>query len=160
MVRFGQPEAADPFAARELGQVLVLLRVRAEFVDRHHHQRRLHRHHRPVARIDTFDFARDQPVGDVVEARAAVLLGDGRAEQAEFAHLAEDLDISLLVAECFQHARLELVLRIRGRGVAHHAFFFGELQIEQQGVFPVKLRGVGHGAYLLNRISCLVGLKA
>ena len=33
------------------------------------------------------------------------MLGDGRAEQAELAHLAEDGGVGLLVAEGFLHAR-------------------------------------------------------
>ena len=54
--------------------------------------------------------------------------------------------------ERLEHARLQPVLRVGARGVAHHALIFGELLIEQQRIFPVKLRGVGHDAYLLNRI--------
>jgi hypothetical protein len=152
VIRFGQAKTADPLAGGELRQVFGLLRIRAEFVDGHHHQRRLHRHHRAVAGIDALHFTRDQPVAHVVEARAAVFLGNGRSQQPEFAHFTEDFDVGLLMPERFQHARLQPVLRIGCGGFAHHAFFFGELLIEQQRVFPVKLRGVGHDAYLLNRI--------
>ena len=56
------------------------------------------------------------------------------------------------MAERLQHARLQAILRIDRGGFAHHALIFGELLIEQQRIFPVKLRGVGHDAYLLNRI--------
>src|SRR5574337_1786363 len=38
VVRLGQAEATDPFAAGEFGQVLPLGRFVAEFIDRHHHQ--------------------------------------------------------------------------------------------------------------------------
>ncbi|MNT34048.1 hypothetical protein D3C72_1700050 [compost metagenome] len=149
MVRLGQAEAADPFAGGQLGQVLLLLRFRAEFIDRHHYQRRLHAHHRAVAGIHTLHFPGDQAVADVVQARAAVLLGNGRPQQAQLAHLAEDLDVGLLVAEGLEHARHQLVLRVRGGGVAHHAFFVGELLIQQQGVDPVEF-GIGsHGGLLL-----------
>jgi len=49
------------------------------------------------------------------------------------------------VAERFQHARRELVLGVRGSGVAHHALLFGELLVEQKRVFPMKLGVCGHG---------------
>ncbi|MNN05285.1 hypothetical protein D3C81_1180410 [compost metagenome] len=148
MVRLGQAKAADPLAGGQLGQVLLLLRFGAEFIDRHHHQRRLHAHHRAVARIDALDFTGDQAVADIVQAGAAVLLGDGRAEQAQFAHLAEDLDVGLLVAERLQHARHQLVLAVRGGGVTHGAFVGGQLLVEQQGIGPVEF-GVGSHAGLL-----------
>ncbi len=47
----------------------------------------------------------------------------------------------------------ELVLRIRGGGVADHAFFVGQLLVQQQRVFPVKLRGLGHD---LSPDSCVI----
>ena len=83
VVRLGEAEAADPFAAGELRQVLLLRRLVAEFEDRQHDQRGLHAHHRAVARIDALDLARDEAVADVVQLRAAVLRRDRRAEQAE-----------------------------------------------------------------------------
>jgi hypothetical protein len=138
VVRFGQAEAADPFAGGELRQVFLLLRVRAEFEDRHHHERRLHGHHRPVAGVDALDFARDQAVADVVEAGAAVFVGDRRAEQAQFAHFAEYRRVGALVAERLRDARRELVLRVRARGIAHHPLLFGQLLVEQQRIVPMK----------------------
>jgi urease beta subunit len=91
-----------------LGRYFCFLRLGAELVDRHHHQRGLHAHHRAVAGIDALDFARDQAVGHVVQAGAAVLFGNGRAEQAQFAHLAEDGGVHLFVAEGFEDARRSL----------------------------------------------------
>ena len=67
MVRLGQAEAADPFAAGELGQVLLPRRLIAKLIDGGHHQRRLNAHHRAVAGIDALDFARDQPIADAVQ---------------------------------------------------------------------------------------------
>src|SRR5690606_10051325 len=87
---------------------------------------------------DPLDLARDQAVGDVVEAGAAVLGGDRRAEQAHLAHLAEDRRIGGLVAEGLLHARQQLVLRIGLGGVADHALVFGELQVEQQRIVPFE----------------------
>src|SRR5690606_34565404 len=48
VVGLGQSEAAYPFAAGQLGQVLLFLLFGAEFVDGHHDQGRLHAHHRTV----------------------------------------------------------------------------------------------------------------
>ncbi len=157
MVRLGQAEAADPFAGRQLRQILLLGRLVAELIDRHHDERGLHAHHRAIAGIDTLDFARDQAVGDVVQAGAAVLFRDGRAEQAQFAHLAEDRGVHGLVAEGIEDARLQLVLAVGGGRVAHHALFVGQLLVEQQRVIPVEgglAGGSGHGSVLSLSDSC------
>ncbi len=144
VVGFGQAEAANPFAAGQFGQVFLALRLGAEFKNRHHHQRALHAGHGAVARIDALDFTRNQPVGDVIEPRAAVLLGNGGAEQADFAHLAKDGGVHALVSERFQHARCQLVLAVGGGGISHHALVVAQLLVEQKGVVPMK-SGVGHG---------------
>ena len=149
VVGFGQAEAADPFTRGQLGQVLLLLRFAAEFVDRHHHQRALHAHHGAVARIHALDLARHQAVADVVEAGAAVLLGDGRAQQAQLAHLAEDGRVGGLVAEGQLHARQQLFLAVGAGGVLHLALVVGELGAEVEGVFPAEgVLARGHGAGL------------
>ena len=62
VVGLGKAEAADPFAGRELRQVFLALRLSAIGVDRIHHQRRLHAHHRAIAGVDVLDLARDQSV--------------------------------------------------------------------------------------------------
>ena len=111
-------------------------------VDRIHHQRGLHRHHRAVAGIDALDLARDQPVGDGAEAGAAVLLRQRGAEQAELAHLGDDLAVEALLAVGGEHARKQLVLRIAARAVAHHALLLGQLAFEVERVLPVE-GGVG-----------------
>src|SRR5204863_3192722 len=74
-IRFGQPEAADQLALRELRQELLPLRLGAELEDRQHDQRALHAHHRAEAGIDALDLARDEAVAHVIEAGTAVLLG-------------------------------------------------------------------------------------
>ena len=79
VIGLGEAEAADEFAGRELRQIFAPLRLAAVGVDRVHHQRRLHRHRRAIAGIDALDLARDQAVGDIAEAGAAVFLRDGRA---------------------------------------------------------------------------------
>ena len=68
----------------------------------------------------------------------------GTDVKCKFAHFAEDRGVCLFVAERFEHARRELVLRVGLRGVAHHAFFFRELLVEEQRVFPIELRGGCH----------------
>lgn len=151
VVRLGQAEAADVFAAGQLGQVLLPGGFVAEFMDRHHHQRGLHAHHRAIAGVDALDFASDQAIADVVEAAAAVGFGNGRAEQAGLAHLAEDLRVGLFVAEGFEHARGQLVLGELLGAVANHALFFGELLVQQQGIFPVEASFGGHAYILVKR---------
>ena len=80
---FGSVRPKQPIHSpvASFGRYFCFARFGAELVDRHHHQRGLHAHHRAVAGVDALDFARDQAVADVVEARAAVLLAgwSGRA---------------------------------------------------------------------------------
>ena len=135
---FGQAEAADPFAGGELGQVLLLLRLVAEFVDRHHHQRALHAHHRAVARVDALDFARDQAVADVVQAGAAVLLGDRRPEQTERAHLAEDRGSVFSWRNASSTRGSSRSWRRRGRRRAPCVRRSVSCCVEQQRVVPVR----------------------
>ncbi|MCY1436521.1 hypothetical protein D9M71_526500 [compost metagenome] len=145
MVRLGQAEAADVFAAGQLGQVLLLGGFVAELVDRHHHQGRLHAHHRAVAGVHPLDLTGDQAVAHVVQAAAAVGFRDGGAEQAGLAHLAEDRRVGLFMAEGFEDARGQLVGGELLGAVTHHALFFGELLVQQQRVDPVEACFGSHG---------------
>ena len=138
MIGFGKAETADPLAAGKLGQVLLLGCLIAERIDRHHHQRRLHAHHRAVTGVDALDFPGDQAVADIVESASAVLLGDGGAEQASLTHLAEDRRVGLLVAEGLQHAGRKLVGGELGGTLLHHALFVAELPVEKQRVLPME----------------------
>ena len=153
VVRFGQAEAADVFTAGQFRQVLLLGGFVAEFVDRHHHQGRLHAHHRAVAGVDTLDFTGDQAVADIVEAAATVDFRNGGAEQADFAHFAEDRRVGVFLTERFQHARGQLVGGELLGAVADHAFFFGQLLIEQQWVFPVEACLAGHKRILKHAVD-------
>ena len=143
MVGLGQAEAADDLAGREPRQVFAPLRLGAVGVDRIHHQRRLHREHRAIAGIDPLDLARDQPVGDIAEPGAAIVLRQRRAEQPERAHLGHDLAVEALLAKGGEHARKQLLLRIAARGVAHHALVLGQLAFELERVLPVVAGGAG-----------------
>ena len=68
---FGSVRPKQPIHSpvASFGRYLLLLLLGAELVDRHHHQRGLHAHHRAVAGVDALDLARDQAVADVVETR-------------------------------------------------------------------------------------------
>ena len=59
-------------------------------------------------------------------------------EHVERAHLAEDRRVGVFVAEHLEHARRQLVLAVGARGVAHHAFFVGQLLFEEERVAPVE----------------------
>ncbi|MGY4297708.1 hypothetical protein ACVWXN_005803 [Bradyrhizobium sp. i1.4.4] len=137
-VGLGETEAADPFAAGELRQVLLALVLVAIGVDRVHHQRGLHRVHRAIAGIDPLDLARDEAVGDVARIGTAIFLRQRNADQAELAHLVEDLAVGLLLEIRLGDARQQLVLGIGARGVAHHALVFGELLVEQERIVPLE----------------------
>ena len=142
-VGFGQAEAADELAAGELRQVLHALFFRPVGVDRVHHEARLHRHHGPVARIHPLDLARDKAIGDVGRAETAVFLGDGDAQKAHFAHLAEDRRIGVFLAVGMDHAGLQLFLRIGAGRVAQHPLVLGQLVVQAKRIFPVEPVQVG-----------------
>ena len=140
VVGLGQAEAADDLAGGEPRQVFPPLLLGAVGVDREHHQRGLDAEGGAVAQIDPLDLARDQAIGDVAGAGAAILLGDGRAEQAEGAHLGHDLAVEAVLAERGQHPRLEPRLGVVARGVADEPLLLGQLVFEQQRVRPVEGR--------------------
>ena len=90
---------------RELRQVFSPLAFVAVGPDRIHDERRLHAHHRAIAGIDALHLARDQPVGDIGGAGAAVVLRQRQPEQPERAHLAKNLGVGLLFAIGLDDAR-------------------------------------------------------
>ncbi len=114
-VGLGQAEAAHQLARRELRQIFPFLLLRAVGIDRIHHQRGLHAHHRAVAGIDPLDFARHQPIGDVARARAAILFRHGHAQQPKLAHLAENCAVGLFLQIGVHNARAEFPARNRAR---------------------------------------------
>jgi hypothetical protein len=119
-----------------LGRYFLLLRLGAVGVDRIHHQRGLHAHHRAIAGIDALDLARHQPVGDVARAAAPYSLRDGHTEQAGLAHQAEEFRLGRFVEIGFLNARQEFRLAESGCRVADHALFIDQLVVEKEGVFP------------------------
>ena len=123
---------------RQAGQVLLALLFGAVGVDRVHDQGGLHRHGRAIAGIDPLHLARHQAVGDVVHPGAAVVLRQGRAEEAERPHFAEDLAVEALVPIGLEHPRHELLLAVVVGGVAHEPLVFAQLLVQQQGIVPGK----------------------
>ena len=131
-------------AARQAGQVLGLLLVRAVRVDRKHHEARLHRGHRPVTGIDPLDFARDQAVGDIARASTADFLRDRDPEQPGLAHQREQFGRVELVAIRFDDPRLQRRLRKAARCVADHPLFVAQLALDIERVGPVEGHQVCH----------------
>ena len=63
---------------------------------------------------------------------------DGRAEQAELAHLAQDLAVEMLVEIGGGDARLQLLLRIALGRVADEPLLVGQLMVEIERIRPVE----------------------
>ena len=152
-IGLGQAETANPFAGRQFGQVFLLLRLGPIGLDRIHHQRRLHRHHRAVTAVDPLHLARDEAVGDVSRADPAVGVGHGDAKQPGGPHLGEDRRVGRLIEIGVLHAGCELVGGKGGRRVADHSLVFFELIVQQERVFPLETLSfrVGHLILLLRR---------
>ena len=125
--RLRERVGADPLAGHELGQVLLLLLGRAEVDDGQ-------RADAGVAHVGDGEAAvarrrlRGDAAGDLVEAHAAVLLGDLDAQQAQLARLREQLARGLVLeGQDLRDARDHLVLHERGRRLADHALLFAEI---------------------------------
>ena len=137
-IGLGQAEGADPFAAGEFGQVFLAVRLGAVGVDRPHDERRLYGEGRAIGGIHPFHFPRDQAVGNIGNAGAAVAL-EGGAEQTEFACLGHHLGEKLLVPVAFQHPGHELFLAVGPCGIPNKALFFRQAFLQQQRIFPPEL---------------------
>jgi len=75
----------------------------------------------------------------VVDAGAAIAL-QGRAEQAQSPHLAQDRAVEVFVAMRLQHARHQPPLAVVARRIAQRALLGAQLLVEQQRVIPLKGR--------------------
>ena len=137
MVGLGEADADDPFAFRQLGQVLLPLLLGAVGVDGVHAQARLDAQTRAIGRIHALELAGDEAVGHVVDSGAAVAL-ERRAQESQRPHLGHDLTVEALVAMGLQDARHQLVLGVGPRAVANHALLLAELVLEDQGVIPLE----------------------
>src|SRR5207249_9726604 len=96
--RLREREAAEPLAAREPGQVPLPLRLGAERKDRPGGERGVRREDDAGRRARGRQLLDRERVGDVVEARAAVALGDEAAHHTEAAELADQLAREALAA--------------------------------------------------------------
>ena len=92
-VGLGQPEAPERLARAQPRQPLLLLLLGAPLLDRAADERGLDRDDGPGGGVGAADLLDDQRVADVVEAAAAVLLGDRGAEVADLAQLRRELAV-------------------------------------------------------------------
>ncbi len=90
-VGLGQAEAADDRAGRQLGEVLALLLLGAVGVDRVHDEAALHARRGAHAGVAALELVADEAVGGARDLAAAVLGGRRRPEDAELAHLRDQL---------------------------------------------------------------------
>ena len=127
---FGSVRPKQPIHSpvASLGRYFCFVRLGAELVDRHHHQRRLHAHHRAVAGVDALDLARDQAVADVVERRRrrTPRESSGRAGRARPSR-ERSRRRSSRGGSASSTRGASLLLAVGARGVAHRALVVGEL---------------------------------
>src|SRR3954468_9524304 len=106
-----QPEAAERLARAQRREPALLLLLRAPAHDRGAHERGLHGHDRAHRRAAAPDLLDQERIGDVVEARAAVLARDDRAEVALGGDLAHELGVEVVVAVVLSRAWDDLPVR-------------------------------------------------
>jgi hypothetical protein len=124
----GQPERAEPPPRAQVGQVLLLLLLGAEQVDRLGAQRRVRAHRDRNGRVDARELLDRQRVGERVAARAAVLLGERDPHEPELAQLGDDLvREALLAVELLGHRR-DLVAGEVADGLLDEAVVVGEVE--------------------------------
>ena len=139
----GDGVSADELAAREARQVLAPLVLIAIGVNRIHHERALHAHHRAEARVDAFDLARDEAISDIACAGAAEFLRQRHPEQALLAHQPDELRVGLLLEIGLSDAGREFVSGEVARRVADHSLVLGELRLDEQRIVPLEGAEIG-----------------
>ena len=142
-IGFGQPETADQTARRQFRQIFRSHSIRAIGIDRIHHQRRLHRHHRAVAAVHPLHLAGDQAVGHIARPQPAVLFGDRYPQQTHFAHFGKDRRVGHLIAIGLCHPGCQLFGGIGGGGTLQHPLLFRQLRGKAERVGPVELAQIG-----------------
>ena len=86
-----EAEASDELATGQLGQPLEALLLGAELEDRVHDECTLHGAERPDPGVAALELLHDEPIGNVVQARAPVLFGQVGSVEAELRHLRDQL---------------------------------------------------------------------
>jgi hypothetical protein len=125
-MRLGQAEAAQPFAGRQLLQVFLLLRVRAEGVDRAADHRVLHADDGGRGAVAGGDFLQRQRQRNVIQAGAAPLLGHHHAAAAELAQRPQLLAREVRRAVPLRRPGGELLAREIAQHVADLFLFFAQ----------------------------------
>ena len=119
MIRLGQSETTNQLAAGKLGQILLSLRFRAKLINRQHHQRGLHAHHRPKTRVDALYLMCDQAIAHIIESCTTICLWYRGSQQPKATHFFEDFDIGLLVSEAVHDPRFKLLSAVAPRTLLH-----------------------------------------
>ncbi len=107
----------------------MLLLLGAELEDARAHERGLDRDHRADRGVAAPDLLDDEAVAEVVEAGAAVLVGDDRAEVALRGDLLDQVQVEVVVAGVFARALDDLLVGELPRGVADQALLVGQIEV-------------------------------
>ena len=127
----GEAEAAELRRGGELRQPLLLLLLGAVEEDRLADQPAADRHDPAQGGVGAAELLHRERVGHVVAADAAVLLGDGEAEEAELGHLRHDREVDGLVVVPLHPVRHGLALEEVAGEVAEGLLLLGEREVHQ-----------------------------
>ena len=131
-VGLGEAEAAQPLARAQLGQVALLLLLGAPLEDRRADERGLHRDHRAHGRAAAPDLLADDRVGQVVQARAAVLARHDRAQVALVGDLAHEVEVEVVVARVLPRPGDDLLVGELARGLLDERLLVGEVEVHRR----------------------------
>ena len=123
-------EAAERLSRAQAWEPLALLLLGAPALDRSGDERGLHRDDRPRGRVGAPDLLHDQRVAQVVEAAAAVLLGDRCAEVAHLAEHRGELAVEAAGAVVLADARRDLLVGEVPRRLGDQALLVCQLEVQ------------------------------
>ena len=103
-------------------------------------------HDHPEGGVGPLQLLAQEPEADVVHARAAVALGDRRAEEAQLAHLAEGRQVDLVSLVPLADVGQDLRLGEGARGVPHEAVLRAQLEVDHVGDAPRGSAAQGRAA--------------
>ena len=127
--RLGERPRREPLAARGLRQILLLLRLGAERQDVAGAEAVVRRDGERERAVDARDLFDADRVARRVHSRAAVLLGDADAEQAELGELRDELLREALFLVPFPRVRCDLAAREIAHGLAQEGVVLGEVEV-------------------------------